>query len=705
MKTFAPVWYTIPLFLQSHPVSVFHKEQEEPKETAMGVKNLHVLARAEYTAKKGTRARLRISADDHYKLYINGDFAAQGPAPGYPEHSYYNELDITEYLNEGKNVLAVHLYYQGLINRVWNSGDNRFGVGARIGSYSSDEETESWEEPCWRYCITEAYSGGVIGYDTQFLENFDGRLWEDDWNQKEFDDSSWEKMVPAPWADYHFEEEAAVLLEVSRCDPETVIRREDGSWFIDMGSEVAGSLCVTALGTEGASVIVRCGEELTGEGNVRYEMRCNCTYEEMWTLGEGVHTLEPYDYKAFRYAELRPQNGARIQKVYAALRHYPFDESLSDFQCGDKRLERIFALCKNTIRHGVQEGFLDCPSREKGQYLGDAIVSAHAHAWLSGSTALLRKCIRQFVWTDVICPGLMGVAPGSMMQEISEFSLLWPELLLTDYRFTGDREFLRECYPAVKAMLRHFSQYARADGLLEQVADKWNMVDWPENLRDDYDFCLSRPVVAPGCHNVINALYIGSVKMLCEIEEILGYAPSADWRSLKEAYVEAFYRRDKRLFADSETSSHCAMHSNVYALYFGLEPEGAAEHICDFLVQKGFACGVWTSYFVLRALAGRGRYEEVYHLLVNESEHGWMNMLREGATTCFEAWGKEQKWNTSLCHPWACAPLIVVIEELAGITLRPESEAGYEVKSHFPKEAGKFYLKVPFRGSIIRQRG
>ena len=231
------------------------------------------------------------------------------------------------------------------------------------------------------------------------------------------------------------------------------------------------------------------------------------------------------------------------------------------------------------------------------------------------------------------------------------------------------------------------------------------MVDWPENLRDDYDFCLSRPVVAPGCHNVINALYIGSVKMLCEIEEILGYAPSADWRSLKEAYVEAFYRRDKRLFADSETSSHCAMHSNVYALYFGLEPEGAAEHICDFLVQKGFACGVWTSYFVLRALAGRGRYEEVYHLLVNESEHGWMNMLREGATTCFEAWGKEQKWNTSLCHPWACAPLIVVIEELAGITLRPESEAGYEVKSHFPKEAGKFYLKVPFRGSIIRQRG
>jgi hypothetical protein len=34
-------------------------------------------------------------------------------------------------------------------------------------------------------------------------------------------------------------------------------------------------------------------------------------------------------------------------------------------------------------------------------------------------------------------------------------------------------------------------------------------------------------------------------------------------------------------------------------------------------------------------------------------------MSAEGATVTFEAWGKEQKWNTSLFHPWATAPLIV----------------------------------------------
>ena len=43
-------------------------------------------------------------------------------------------------------------------------------------------------------------------------------------------------------------------------------------------------------------------------------------------------------------------------------------------------------------------------------------------------------------------------------------------------------------------------------------ADQWNLVDWPENLRDSYDFDLFQPVVGDGCHNVINALYIGMKK-------------------------------------------------------------------------------------------------------------------------------------------------------------------------------------------------
>ena len=45
-----------------------------------------------------------------------------------------------------------------------------------------------------------------------------------------------------------------------------------------------------------------------------------------------------------------------------------------------------------------------------------------------------------------------------------------------------------------------------------------------------------------------------------------------------------------------------------------------------------------------------------------KSPDGWCNMLAEGATTLYEAWGKEQKWNTSLCHPWAAAPILILAD-------------------------------------------
>ena len=73
-------------------------------------------------------------------------------------------------------------------------------------------------------------------------------------------------------------------------------------------------------------------------------------------------------------------------------------------------------------------------------------------------------------------------------------------------------------------------------------------------------------------------------------------------------------------------------------------------------------------------------------------------MLREGADTCFEAWGKEQKWNTSLCHPWASAPIPVLIEEIAGFVPDPGQARGFRLLPHIPAEAGDFALSVPFGG-------
>ena len=105
-----------------------------------------------------------------------------------------------------------------------------------------------------------------------------------------------------------------------------------------------------------------------------------------------------------------------------------------------------------------------------------------------------------------------------------------------------------------------------------------------------------------------------------------------------------------------------------------------------------------TGYFFLKALAAAGRYEDEYRILANESEHGWVNMIREGATTCWEAWGKDQKWNTSLCHPWASGPISILIEDLAGFKPDPDAENGFRFEPHIPESMEKFSLKIPFRG-------
>ena len=69
------------------------------------------------------RVKIYITADDCYKLYVNGKFVTLGPAAGFYFHYYYNEIDITDYIRAGENTVAVHTYYQGLINRVFVSGD------------------------------------------------------------------------------------------------------------------------------------------------------------------------------------------------------------------------------------------------------------------------------------------------------------------------------------------------------------------------------------------------------------------------------------------------------------------------------------------------------------------------------------------------------------------------------------------------------
>ena len=43
-----------------------------------------------------------------------------------------------------------------------------------------------------------------------------------------------------------------------------------------------------------------------------------------------------------------------------------------------------------------------------------------------------------------------------------------------------------------------------------------------------------------------------------------------------------------------------------------------------------------------------GKEDEIGELMLDPG--AWLRMLKEDATTTFEGWGKDTKWNTSLFH-------------------------------------------------------
>lgn len=668
-------WIADSEFAKLTPIDLYRKElkREERPDHPAGLRNRHMLVRKEFPLDGSlSGAYLDITGDDYYKVYVNGRFVGQGPAQGPPFHYFYNRFNVASFLRQGVNTIAVHVYYHGCICHAYNSGDCRQGL---IAELIIDGQAVAATDRTWLYKITEEHGNGeTVGYDTQFLEHIDNRIKVRGWKESGFDDSDWKPVWENERDDHVLYAQPTPPLTVYSVRPAAVEELPGEGYRIDFGQELTGQFRLRAIGGAGQVIEIRCGEELLDNGRVRFEMRCNCRYRELWTLsGRDDDELELYDYKAFRYVEVLAGPGIVVDtdSFAAVVRHYPLDETACSFESSDPLLNAIWSTCRNSVKYGSQETYVDCPSREKGQYLGDNTIITHAHVYVAGDLRLFRKSLRDFaLLSSRVCPGFMAVASGSYMQEIADYSLQWPLQLLQYYRQSGDLDFLKEMLPAAEGLLGHFESYRRADGLLTNVVDKWNLVDWPETMRDGYDCSLTNPI-GDVCHNVLNAFYYGAMRTVNEIRAIVRGSVTdraqAELARLGAAYVKAFYNGETRLFVDAEDSGHSSLHANALPLWFGLVPQEARASVVDFMREKRLSCGVYMAYFVLQALAEAAEYELIYDLITSRDLHSWGTMLREGATTCFETWSKELKANASLCHPWGSSPIPVLIEHVIGL--------------------------------------
>lgn len=642
-------WITDSEFFNLEPRNVFHKQLDKVDLPCDKHRNRHILFRKKFiTDRCSDNAVIYISADDYYKLYINGSFAGQGPAPSYHFQYNYNRIDVSRFLKKGKNIIAVHTLYQGLINRVWQSGDNRHGL--ILDLLIDDTVVVSSDESF----LTIPHSGytetGISGYETQFLERYDSGSDETGFCQLDFNDSKWENAKFRRYADYTLTEQKSYMLEFEKIKPVTT-QKTPNSLIFDFGSNYVGYLNATVNSKNGELVTVRCGQELNDDGSVRFDLRANCIYEEEWVLTNGESRLDWFDYKAFRYAEFLIPDGAEITDIYLTARHYPFilKTDLKKELQGDNDLQRIWELCIHSQRYGVQEVIQDCMEREKGFYLGDGCYTALTNMILTGDDSMVKKLIDDAFSTDFITDTLVTCMDCSFMQEIAEYPLILVFLILWHYNFTHDKQYLKICYPKVTKLLDAYRRHYETDHLLRNL-DKWCVVEWPKNFQHDYDVDITEGKICSEAHVSINAYYIEAIRTANSIAHILDLPEYRDEKPLLDAFYTVFYDKEKNLFKDGKNTDHISLVGNSFVFGFDLCPDKECEQaIIDSIFKEGISSLSFFCVFpVLAGFIRRGRTSLIRKAL---SDNGaWKRMLREDATATFEGWGKDTKWNTSLFH-------------------------------------------------------
>ena len=153
--------------------------------------NIFARARRKFTLESvPDEAILRITCSGHYRLWVNGSFAGRGPSRPTILKSRYDILDISSFLREGENILAVHLVHYGY--RTAHCIEAPGGLWCELDT----EKASTVSDDSWRFCMDPAYdrTAGRRNSCYGIIEIYDARK-EEDWLAPEFDDSSWQGAV------------------------------------------------------------------------------------------------------------------------------------------------------------------------------------------------------------------------------------------------------------------------------------------------------------------------------------------------------------------------------------------------------------------------------------------------------------------------------------------------------------------------------
>ena len=662
------------------------------------------------------QVNIRVTADNRYRLFVNGEAVCFGPARGDLQHWRYETVDIGPYLNAGKNVLSAV---------VWNFGEHipwaqmtrstGFLLQGPPGMDGLLDTDADWK-------VIQNHAHEPVPVNPQTLQQFvvvgpgdvvDGAQYPWGWELPDFDDSAWESSRiltngkprgVGTDGDWMLVPRSIPMLEQKE-ERISTVRRADGmriqslefekgkSLLIPPNSTVSLLLDQTYLttaypellvtGGKGARIRLSYAEALMdadlskGDRN-EIEGRQLVGYEDVFLPDGGAGRLfRPLWFRTWRYIQMDIKtsgNPLTIEDFKSIFTAYPLEENAS-FVCDDKKLAKIWKVGWRTARLCANETYYDCPYYEQLQYVGDTRIQALVSLYVSGDDRLMRKAIE--VYDDSRIPDGLTQSryPSSSMQIIPPYSLFWIAMIYDYHLYRDDAAFVKSFMPGVRSVLEWHEAHLDSSGLLAGMT-WWNFVDWPNEWPWDNEARIGGvpSLDDKGRSSILSLQYAYVLQLTAELMMAFGEHTLADrYLSTADRINQSVYRlcwnESRALLADTpQDQTVFSQHANVLGILTDAIPEAAQKGVVEAILadRSLIQCTLYYRFYLFRAMIKVGLGNRYIEQL-----KPWSDMLDLGLTTFAE----RPDPTRSDCHAWSASPNYDFLATVCGIL---PGEAGFK---------------------------
>lgn len=487
--------------------------------------------------------------------------------------------------------------------------------------------------------------------------------------------------------------------------PVTIVKEGPGVFIVDFGCVAFGNVRLSPPVQTKGSVVVHFGEDFsdgrinrTPPGTVRYAKVTVVLNGSSPVVAapkaDGRNTkqgnppaiLTPLEWGVvlpFRWVEIDGWPGELLpeQIVRQAAFASTWDDRAAAFESSDAMLNRIWELCRYSIKATTFAGLYVDGDRERIPYEADAYLNQRSHYYSDNDIKMARDTYDHLMvhgtWPTEWAPHMVFMA-------------------YADWMHTGDVDWLRPRYEMLKSKL--LLDRVGEDGLVvsnsEQIK-RSDIVDWPVGERDGY--------VRTRVNTVVNAFHLRAMMMMVEIARGLGKDHDSESyasriKATRTAFQEQLFDARAGLFKDGLETDHVSLHANLFPLAFGLAPEEAGDSMAKWLAKRGMKCSVYAAQYLMEALFENGADIQAIELMTAENDRSWRHMVDSGATVTWEAWDQKYKPNQDWNHAWGAAPANLLPRYILGVeSLSP----GWKTARIRPCVAGLSHAK----GKVPTPRG